>query len=141
MEVIERIMELSGQGFCCSQILLQLGMDITGESNPMLLRAMGGLCGGVGYSGDVCGTLTGGCCLIAYFAGKGDAEEEADEEYADMLKELCDWFDEQYSEAYGSRKCNDIIEGDPFNKPKRCPGLMENVYVKAVEILQSHGII
>lgn len=141
MEVMDRIMELSAQGFGCSQILLQLGMDITGETDPMLLRAMGGLCGGIGSTGDVCGTLTGGCCLIAYFAGKGDAEETADENYAGMLRELCDWFDESYGQAYGSRKCDDILEGDPFNKPNRCPAMMENVYVKVIEILQSRGVL
>ena len=65
MDEMLKMLELSGQGFHCSQILLFLGLEAQGKSNPDLIRAMSGLAGGVGFCGDTCGALTGGACLIA----------------------------------------------------------------------------
>ena len=75
MELFDRMLELSGQGFYCAQILLILALEAEGKENPDLVRAMSGLNGGLGFSGNVCGALTGGCCLLGYFCGKGEAEE------------------------------------------------------------------
>ena len=80
MDLFERIIELSRQGFFCAQILAILGMETDGKNNPELVRAMGGLSGGLGFTGNVCGCLTGGCCLLSYFLGKGEAEEMEDPE-------------------------------------------------------------
>ncbi|MBM3301641.1 MAG: hypothetical protein FJY85_17045, partial [Deltaproteobacteria bacterium] len=38
-----RMLELSGQGFHCSQILLFLGLESQGKFEPDLIRAMAGL--------------------------------------------------------------------------------------------------
>ena len=64
MDELLRMLELAGQGFHCSQILLFLGLEAQGKRNPDLIRAMSGLAGGVGFSGDICGALTGGACLL-----------------------------------------------------------------------------
>ena len=50
-----RMVELAQKGFYCSQILLQLGLEMQGKENPDLIRTMGALAGGLGFSGDVCG--------------------------------------------------------------------------------------
>ena len=55
MDLFDRIMELSGYGYFCSQILAILMLEVTGEENPGLVKAMGGLNGGVGYSQGCCG--------------------------------------------------------------------------------------
>ena len=67
MELFDRMLELSGQGFYCAQILLILALEAEGKENPDLVRAMSGLNGGLGFSGNVCGALTGGCCLLGHF--------------------------------------------------------------------------
>ncbi|NLT17733.1 MAG: C_GCAxxG_C_C family protein, partial [Clostridiales bacterium] len=77
-DFLMRLMELSSQGFFCSQILLMLRLEAEGKQNPDLVRALGGLAGGLGFSGKTCGALTGGACLIAYYAGKGAPDERAD---------------------------------------------------------------
>ena len=62
MDLFDRILELSRYGYFCSQILAILMLETTGEENPGLVRAMGGLNGGVGFSGGCCGCMTGGAC-------------------------------------------------------------------------------
>ena len=49
-----RLAQLSAQGLCCSQILMQLALEDMGADNPPLIRAMAGLCEGSG-GGGLCG--------------------------------------------------------------------------------------
>ena len=65
MDLEERIMELSRYGYACGQILAILLLDTVGEENPKLVQCMQGLNGGIGGSGDVCGCMAAGSCLIA----------------------------------------------------------------------------
>ena len=50
MDLFDRILELSRCGYFCGQILAILMLDTVGEENPGLVKAMGGLNGGVGFS-------------------------------------------------------------------------------------------
>ena len=59
MDLYERIMELGSMGYHCSQIIMIMTLETIGEENPQLVKAMGGLGGGIGYCGDTCGCLTG----------------------------------------------------------------------------------
>ena len=43
MDLFDRVMELSQYGYFCSQIMAILMLEMTGEENPGLVRAMGGL--------------------------------------------------------------------------------------------------
>ena len=138
MELFDRMLELSGQGFYCAQILMILALESEGKEGPDLIRAMGGLKGGLGFSGRVCGALTGGCCLLGYFCGKGEAEELEDPDASAMIRELAEWFEESMEEAYGGSSCAQILDGDPGNKMRRCPQIVEGVFEKCLEILQEH---
>ena len=77
-DVFFKMVELSRQGFLCSQILLIIGLEAQGKENPDVVRAMSGLVGGLGFCGKTCGALTGGACLIGLYAGKGAADEMED---------------------------------------------------------------
>lgn len=138
MELFDRMLELSGQGFYCAQILMILALESEGKEDPDLIRAMSGLNGGLGFSGRVCGALTGGCCLLGYFCGKGEAEELEDPDASAMIRELVEWFEESMEEAYGGSSCSQILDGDPGNKMRRCPQIVEGVFEKCLEILQEH---
>jgi len=46
MEDLDQLMQLRRQGFYCSQILILQGLEMTGKTNPDLVRAMHGLAGG-----------------------------------------------------------------------------------------------
>ena len=56
MDLYERIMELGSMGYHCSQIIMIMTLETIGEENPQLVKAMGGLGGGIGYCGDTCGS-------------------------------------------------------------------------------------
>ena len=60
--------ELSSIEYHCSQMIMILTLETIGEENPQLVKALGGLGGGIGYCGDTCGCLTGGACAIGLFA-------------------------------------------------------------------------
>ena len=60
MDLFDRVMELSRYGYFCGQILAILMLETVGEENPGLVKAMGGLNGGVGFSQNCCGCMTGG---------------------------------------------------------------------------------
>ena len=140
MDILERMLELSGEGYFCAQILLILALEAEGKENPDLIRAMGGLNGGIGNSGDVCGAMTGGACFLSYFAGKGEADEIEHEACSDMIRQLYDWF-RTYTAEYGGCTCRCILENDDRNKIQRCPMIVSAVLEKAMELLEENGIL
>ena len=134
-----RMIELAGQGFFCSQILIILGLEAQGKSNPDLVRAMTALAGGLGFSGDTCGALTGGACLLGLYAGRGTPEEEEDPKLNLMISELVEWFTQGNTELYGGIHCTDILAEDPANQKVRCPGIVMGTYEKAMSLLLENG--
>lgn len=136
-----RMIALAGQGFFCSQILIILGLEAQGKSNPDLVRAMTSLAGGLGFSGDTCGALTGGACLLGLYAGRGapEEEEEEDEKLNLMIGQLVEWFTQVHSELYGGIHCTDILAEDPANQKVRCPGIVMATYDKVTSLLLENG--
>jgi C_GCAxxG_C_C family probable redox protein len=139
MDDLIRMLELHQQSFTCSQILLALGLEAQGKSNPDLVRAMHALAGGIGGSGDVCGTLSGGACLLGLYAGRGLPEEMADPHLNLMIGELVAWFTDRYGQLYGGVRCADILSDDPQNKTARCPEIISSTYDKVKELLVANG--
>lgn len=138
-DVAFRMIALAGHGFSCSQILLLLGLEAQGKENPDLVRAMTALAGGLGFSGDTCGALTGGACLLGLYAGRGTIEEEEDPRLNLMIGELVDWFTSENSALYGGIHCENILAGDPTNQRTRCPGIVANTYEKVQSLLLENG--
>jgi hypothetical protein len=134
-----RMMELAQQGFYCSQILLFMGLEAQGRANDDLIRAMNGLAGGLGFSGDVCGVLTGGACLLGLYAGRGSPEEEEDSRLNVMINDLVEWFSAQYGEIYGGTSCELILGDDPANRSTRCPSIVFGTYEKVKSLLSENG--
>lgn len=141
MDLFDRILELSRQGFFCAQIIMTLGLEADGRENPDLVRAVGGLNGGLGFTQDVCGCLTGGCCLISYFLGKGEAGELEDPKSRDTIAEFVSWFKERTGWEYGGEKCGDITGGDAAKRLERCPGLIGDAFQKCAELLNEKGVM
>ena len=130
----EYIKELLSQGYHCSQVMMQLSLALRQEDNPLLLRSMGGLGGGM-YSRRTCGTLTGAACVLASYIPRSPGEPEP-ELYQDMVRELVEWFEEQHH----SLDCRDLVEPGMASVMSYCPGLMARTFEKVMEILESHGI-
>lgn len=133
-----RVAELTLKGYKCSHILVQIGLDEQGKNNPDLLRAMSGLANGMG-SGLACGALTGGCCLIALYAGMDGESHDEHGRLALMLEEYTEWFREEFSSRYGATDCAQIMQDNPQLRVERCPGLILQAVRKAREILEANG--
>lgn len=140
-DLMMRMLELTGQGFACSQMLLIFGLEMRGEENPALVRAMTGLNEGICGTGKLCGALSGGCCLLSYFAGKGSTEEEAHIYFQKMIADLVNWFEEIYGQQYGGIDCDTILDENLANRMQRCPFIVQGVFEKCMELLQDNGCL
>lgn len=137
------ILPLAGRGYCCSQILGLLALEAQGRENPDLVRALGGLCLGLGGCEGTCGILTGGCCVLALYTGKGaDAEQPVDR--ADLARsEFVDWFTQRVTQAYGGVSCGAILgAGAECGKPdpQRCGGLLAEAWDRILVLLDGLGL-
>ncbi len=134
-----RMMDLAQQGFHCSEILLFMGLEAQGKTDPDLIGAVSALAGGIGFSGETCGALTGGACLLGLYAGRGAAEEEEDPKLKFMIHDLVEWFSRKHGEAYGGIRCRDITQDDPTIPPIRCPKIVAGAYKKVRSLLTENG--
>jgi hypothetical protein len=140
-DTLIRMLQLGQQGYTCSQVIILLGLEVRGESNPDLVRAMGGLAYGCGSGRGTCGTLAAGCCLLALYAGKGsDAEAESDR-LALMMQELNDWFSQHTGCAAHDMSCDAIVgEAGPVASRQRCGAIVADTYAKVMQILAANDI-
>lgn len=136
-----RMTKLRAEGFHCSQILIILGLERQGKSNPDLVRAMNGLANGLGDCGKICGVLTGAVCLLGLYAGRGEPQEQENHLLTVMVQNLVDWFEEKYAQSYGGTDCQTILDDDPWNKMLRCPAMVIETYIKTMELLEDNGFI
>lgn len=126
-----RLHQLLQEGKCCSQVMVQLGLELREEENPQMVEAASALCLGV-RGGLTCGALSGAAMMLCLF----------DRELAlkELIPELTEWFKETYTEAYGGTDCDTLLNNDVRNKMLRCPELIENTFLKARELLEEAGI-
>jgi hypothetical protein len=139
-DLMIRMLQLSQKGYGCSQILIRLVLEARGEDNPALVRAMAGLAYGCGGGRATCGTLTGACCALALYAGKGRDDEPADDRLMLMLQDLSDWFWDRVGSTYDGMACETIVgEAGPAAARQRCGAIVADTYAKLLEILAANG--
>ena len=140
-DTLIRMLQLGQKGYSCSQIIIRLGLDARGEDNPVLVRAMAGLAYGCGSGHASCGALTGGCCLLALYAGKGSDEEEASDRLMLMQQELTEWFALRAGCEEDNLSCDAIVgEAGPAASRQRCGTIVADTYAKVMEILAANEI-
>jgi C_GCAxxG_C_C family probable redox protein len=139
MDELDQIKELKAQGYFCSQIIMLMGLELQGKENPDLIKAMNSLAGGIGFTGHLCGALTGAAAWMGLYAGKGSAAEEHDDRLDLMLLDLVDWFKAEVGQKYNGIDCDLILENNRANIPARCPGIVQSVFQKAKELLVEYG--
>jgi len=139
-DALMQMLRFGARGYACSQIMMLLSLDKTREDNPGLVRATAGLAYGCGNGKTTCGVLTGACCVIGYFAGKGTDESPGDDRLLLMLEKLNDWFEETYGRRYDGISCQAIVgEAGPEASRSTCGGILAATWAKTVEILSEHG--
>jgi len=133
-----RIAELTLQGFNCSQILVILALEAQRKTNPELVRATSGLVAGMGC-GRLCGCVTGGCCVLGLYAGRGELDEPENARLPFMLREFVEWFDAEFAERYGGASCDAITEGQASLRLERCPEMVLSTLHRLEAILAENG--
>lgn len=104
-DIAFRMFKLVNAGYCCTQIMMKMVLDDEGKENEDLIRAVNGLCMGIGSTQKICGVLTGGISILGLYAGKGNDFEYPKPEYSSMVDEFTEWFEEEFN----STECEDII--------------------------------
>lgn len=135
----QRMRELKNQGFFCSQILMIMGLELQGKDNPDLIRAVQGLAGGLGFTGETCGSLTGGASLLGLYAGKAFPDEQENLRLNFMIEDLVKWFKDGYGQQFGGIRCEEILAGNPNNTGIRCPLMVAGTLQKIKELLIENG--
>jgi len=137
-----KLFKLVNSGYCCTQIMVKMALDEEEKENEDLLRAVNGLCMGVGSTQKICGVLTGGIVILGLYAGKGNDIEYPKEEYSSMVDEFKDWFELEF----GSTECADIIgvcsvKDYTTNQEYRlkCGDTLIKSYEKILEILNNNN--
>ncbi len=144
--ILLEILPLIKEGYCCSQLLMHLLLQGGGQENPQLIRAMHGLCFGLGGSEGPCGLLTGGACVLGCFAGRGQDDEAPHPALAPMLNDYNQWFIE-YTKCSGL--CHQVLENLPHvvessiqheHEHARCGQLLAVCWEKILELLDSYDV-
>lgn len=141
MTLFERMLQLSSQGFACAQIMMQLVLDAEEKEDPDLIRTVGALNNGLRDCGLTCGALTGGACVISYYAGQGEPDEMPDPDYDAMTQQLYRWFVEEMGSRYGGITCPALLGEGTRDKLEVCPTVVEETFNKALEILDEHDLL
>ena len=118
----EELFELKLQGYCCSQMVMEMGLRALGKQNEDLIEAISALCGDVDCE-KPCGVLTAAQCLLHLADPKTGPENATD---------LEDWFED----AFGDKICSNLMEGQPINKVEKCPVITEETIKYVFEILE-----
>lgn len=119
----EDIFTLKMNGYCCSQMVMELGLSSLGMENSQLVEAMAGLCDGA-KCGRICGVVSAALCLM--YVADGKAAESG------LIEEYLDWFEE----SFGALDCSDLVGDDPMAKLEKCPMFVESTLVKLEEMLE-----
>lgn len=135
-----RIFKLSASGFCCTQIMLKLALEDEESENNDLIRAVQGLCKGIGNSQKTCGVLSGGVGVLGLYAGKGNEKEFAKDNFSHMLDKYCEWFEDEFK----TTECQQLIgitkfESEDQSYQVKCGDIMVKSYAKIYEILSEYG--
>jgi hypothetical protein len=139
-DLMIRMLQLSHQGYACSQVMILLALEACGRSNPDLVRCMAGPAYGCGDGRGTCGTLTAGCCLLALYAGPGDGGQTVAERLVLMQQDLMDWFAGRVGAPDGAITCAAVVgtEG-PAAARQRCGALVADTYRRVMAILEAQG--
>jgi C_GCAxxG_C_C family probable redox protein len=135
----DRMAELRGQGFYCSQIIVAMALELQGADDPAAIRASAALAGGLGFTGELCGALTGGASMLGLYAGRGRPSEDDDPRLVFMTEDLVAWFREGFGRQYGGIRCAEILGDDRHAQLTRCPAMVAGTYQKAKELLVENG--
>jgi hypothetical protein len=126
-----QILKLKSQGYCCSQIMVLMVLDLMDKENEDLVNFSAGLCMGSGIQTGSCGILTAGMSILAMYAKK-DTDRLAlmQETYLSFFQGL----------AQKGISCKDITgKYYPAPDPDTCGSLLAKSHSQLMTILVDNG--
>lgn len=117
----QEILEFKLKGYCCSQIIMAMGLKKLEKENPDLIAAMAGLCNGL-WREETCGIVSAAVCLL-FMAEPEHAGAKA--------AELYEWFED----AYDFMDCKALLVENPINKVEKCPAMLESTFNKVCDMM------
>lgn len=136
--LLSRIMELHGQGYYCAQILAILVLEELDMEAPDLVRAMSGMTGGMGFSGEACGVLTGGAAVLGYLYGE-DESGLPHPRLQPIVADFVERFRAHIGTTYGGTRCDAILADEPANQWLRCGNLVGIAFEDVMQIIEHEG--
>lgn len=118
-----RIQELTLEGYCCSQIIMILGLEKLDKENLELIKSMAGLCKGM-WLGKTCGCLSAACCLLTLV--------DPIKAQTTYIPDLNQWF----LDTFESTICDELVRDDPTIIASLCPELIRGTFNKISEMLE-----
>lgn len=145
------VLELGSKGYSCAQIIIIGTLRLMGEENENLVRAMGGLAQGIGNTGNICGALAGGLCMLAMYTAKGNDFEQEMPKNQILMDELVSWFSDEMTGGkaitcdaiLGIGDKNDVQEAEAIIRVmdgQRCGFLVAKIWEKCVNLLREYEI-
>lgn len=134
LDIEKMVQEQLRTGLHCSQVMMQLSLQLRDREEPFTVRALGALGGGM-FSQRCCGTLTGGVAAISSYFPRQPGEPEP-EGYKKPAQALVEWFEAEY----GSLDCKDLLAAEGRKVMDFCPMLMARCFEKTLEILEENGV-
>jgi len=126
-----QILNLKAQGYCCSQIMVCMVLDLMDKENKDLVDFARGLCMGGGMEEGPCGILTAGMCILALYAKKDT------DRLALMQESFLSFFQKAAPTGVG---CRDITgESFPELNPGICGPLLSTAYSQILSLLVENG--
>lgn len=126
------VMKLGAKGYSCAQIVLIAGLGYMGRENPDLIRAAAGLAQGGGCSGELCGALSGGLCLLGLHMGKGLDSELAEPDEQLFYNSMVEWFREKHAKN-GKITCDAILGLEPGQVCAMNPGICGEIVASVMD--------
>ena len=103
---ISQVLDSFTGGYNCCQSLLSTYGKIHGLDRAMALKLAGGMGGGLGHTGEVCGFVSAACLLLGLKNGTGDPTAKL------QVNPICLEFCDEFKAKFGSVNCKDIIKRD-----------------------------
>ena len=114
-EMREKAIELFKQGMHCSQVLAMVGLEKLGITDPSVIKALGAFGGGIGGTGNICGTLVGAVSVIGSLYSRGSLEEKENPRMWAATKKILKNF-EALTAQHGGINCCHIARVDWMNR-------------------------
>lgn len=128
------ILKLKHQGFCCSQIMVKMVLDLMGRKDPCLVDFCRGLCMGAGRPDGPCGIFTAGMGILAMMA-------RDQKKVLPLLQETwMDLFDAAVPDP-GRTSCREISGSFyPQPDPVTCSDLLDHAFSSLLSLLRENGL-